>query len=107
MTVKIINLTPHDINIILDNDTTTIPTSGQIARCKTNRIQIDMIDSIPINQTQFGQVTDLPNQQENIFYIVSALVANALPDRSDLLIPDDTVRDNEGKIIGCKALARV
>lgn len=39
--------------------------------------------------------------------IVSRLVAEACPERDDLVVPDDTVRDDAGRIIGCRALARV
>lgn len=35
------------------------------------------------------------------------LVANAVPHRNDVFIVDDTVRDDEGRIIGAKALAHV
>lgn len=32
-----INLTPHDLHIILDNETLTIPASGTVARVATKR----------------------------------------------------------------------
>ena len=38
------------------------------------------------------------------FYIVSQLVKSALPNRSDLLVPAEMVRDEKGAIIGCKSL---
>ena len=38
------------------------------------------------------------------FYIVSQLVKSALPNRSDLLVPAEMVRDEKGMIIGCKSL---
>ena len=41
-----------------------------------------------------------------VFYIVSQLVKNALPDRTDLLVPAEVVRDGNGNIIGCKSLGR-
>ena len=64
--------------------------------------------SIKINSTSFGEVDGLPEPQEGTIFIVSALVAQALKGvRNDLVIPDDTVRDEQGRIIGCRALARV
>jgi hypothetical protein len=36
---------------------------------------------------------------------VSRQVAEAARDRGDLLVVDETVRDNEGRIIGARALA--
>ena len=38
------------------------------------------------------------------FYIVSQLVKSALPNRSDLLVPAEMVRDEKGAILGCKSL---
>lgn len=55
----------------------------------------------------FGKVENLPEPQEGVVYVVSALVAQAVPDREDVFIPDDTVRDEQGRIIGVRALARV
>lgn len=41
-----------------------------------------------------------------IYYIVSQLVKSALPDREDLLVPAEVVRDEQGHIIGCRSLGR-
>jgi hypothetical protein len=35
------------------------------------------------------------------------LVAEAVPDRDDLVFPDDIVRDATGAVIGCHALTAV
>lgn len=106
--MKIVNLTPHDVNIIgeIGEVVQTFPASGELARCSVSREQVDAINSVPVNRTVFGEVTGLPEQQEGVVYIVSALVAQATK-RDDVLIPDDAVRDEQGRIIGCKAFARV
>jgi len=106
--IRVINLTPHDINIVGDDGqvTQTFPASGELARCSVSREQIGEVDGIAVNRTVFGAVTGLPEQQEGVVYIVSALVAKAA-DRDDVLIPDDTVRDEQGRIVGCRAFARV
>lgn len=44
---------------------------------------------------------------EPVLFIVSRVVAEAAKDRDDLLIPDDVARDEEGRVIGCRALARI
>ena len=49
---------------------------------------------------------ELPEQQDGTFYIVSALVARAAG-REDFVIVNDTVRDNDGRIIGCQSFAHV
>lgn len=103
----LINLTPHEITIIRDDGNIALPPSGTIARCTVNRHQVGSVDGIPVNRTVFGAVEGLPDPQPDTYYIVSAIVAQACPDRSDLLITDDAVRDDQGRIIGCRALATV
>lgn len=108
--MQVINLTPHDINIIGETGEVvqTFPASGELARCSVSREQVDVVNGIPVNRTVFGEVTGLPaEQQKGVAYVVSALVAQATKNRDDVLIPDDAVRDEQGKIIGCRAFARV
>ena len=112
--MNIVNLTPHALNFMPegpDGPTVTIPPSGLVARCAVDRVQVNTIAvdgiTVPVNRTQFGAVTDLPDPQPDTIYIVSSLVAQAVPDRQDVYITDDAVRDDQGRIIGCRALAHV
>ena len=112
--MNIVNLTPHVLNFMPegpDGPTVTIPPSGQVARCAVDRVQVDTVTvddiTIPVNRTQFGTVTGLPDPQPDTIYIVSSLVAQAVPDRQDVFIVDDAVRDDQGRIIGARALAHV
>jgi len=112
--MRIVNLTPHPLNMMPegpDGPTVTIPPSGQVARCATSRVQVDAVTvdgiTVPVNQTRFGEVTGLPDPQPDTIYVVSALVAQAVPDRPDVFIVDDAVRDDQGRIIGARALAHV
>ena len=112
--MNIVNLTPHPLNLMPegpDGPTATIPPSGQVARCAVDRVQVDTVTvngvSVPVNQTQFGSVSDLPDPQPDTIFVVSALVAQAVPDRQDVFIVDDAVRDDQGRIIGARALAHV
>jgi len=63
--------------------------------------------SVPVNQTRFGEVFDLPDPQPDTIFVVSALVAQAVPDREDVFFPDDIVRDANGNVIGCRALGKI
>lgn len=112
--MRIVNLTPHDLNLMPegpDGPVVTIPPSGQVARCTVDRVQVDTVTVdgivIPVNRTQFGAVTGLPDPQPDTIFIVSAVVAQAVPDRPDVFIVDDAVRDEQGRIIGARALAHV
>ena len=104
--MKIVNLTPHNVNIINeDGSIRTIKASGTVARCAQSTQVVDTIDNIPITTTNFGDVVDLPLPQADTMFIVSRLVLTACSDRNDLLVPNDFVRDDNGNIIGCKSLA--
>lgn len=103
--MKIVNLTPHPITVA----GIEIPASGTVARCEQRREKVATIDvdgtPIAVNRTTFGDVAGLPETQAGVVYIVSALVAQAVQHRGDVLIVDDTVRDAQGRIIGARALA--
>lgn len=107
---KLINCTPHDINI-MDSDNNiilTVPTSGTLIRVSQNTtdngfLSIDGVN-IPITDNTFGDVVGLPPQQDDTILIVSAMVANA-SSRTDLALVNQSVRDEKGRIIGCKSLS--
>ena len=107
----IVNLTPHNVNIVLDDGTiVTIERSGMVARCAQTTVQAGQIQysdsiSIPVSISKYGEVVDLPEPDGKHYYIVSRLIMNACQDRSDLLCPNELVRDDDGNIIGCRSLA--
>lgn len=109
--LNLINLTPHTINIVLENGTFDVPASGMVARCSQSEtilgtVVVDGIE-IPITGQFFGEVVDLPAPKDGVAYIVSRLVASACPSRIDLLIPGPMIRDDDGKVIGCRGLSRI
>lgn len=103
--MKILNYTPHTVNIILESGEIYNFLSVGNARCVQTTVQVGEINNIPITSTEFGEVEGLPQEQKGIYYIVSRLILQALPQRRDLLVPNEVVRDEKGKIIGCKSLA--
>ena len=111
MTNIIINLTPHKINI-MDEEGNVIKVfeSEGVARAAQNDVQIGMLEGIPIIETTFGKPVDLPEYDQGTYYIVSALTAKAASlsgrNTQDLLLTGKTVRNSDGQIIGCQALAK-
>jgi len=107
--MKIINLTPHPVTLLGPDGDITIEPSGTIARVEAiekavGTITVDWLD-VPVVQTEFGQVTGLPEPNGMARYIVSRVVMSACPDRDDLLVPTQFVRDEQGNIKGAKALS--
>lgn len=105
--MPIINKTPHVLNVHLAGGgvrefTPTLPA----ARCAVSRVASGEIDGIEVDQVSFGEVQDLPPPEENVFLVVSALVASAAKHRTDLLVVGEAVRDGNGRVVGCKGLSR-
>ncbi len=107
--VEIVNLTPHEIAVYDaagESVLQVIPSSG-MARAAQTREPLDSINGIPVSKTGYGAVEGLPDQRDGVVYVVSVLTAQAAPDRKDLYIVDELVRDDMGRFIGCKALAQI
>jgi hypothetical protein len=103
----VINLTPHDINVIMEDGTTyVLPKSETPARC-SEYVLHTFTDILPVNvvSKKFGDTENLPKYKEGTYYVVSAIVKAANPYRMDLFLVNDTVRDSEGRIVGCKSFA--
>ena len=108
--MKLKNFTPHNVVIVINDSTKIVIPSDGIARVtetKTTAPSID-VDGVIIETfiSAFGEVENLPPQEEGVMLIVSALVASAAKGRDDLLVPGELVRDDGGNIVGCKSLRR-
>ena len=104
------NFTPHNVVIVMNETTKIVIPSDGIARvteAKTVTPSID-VDGVIVEtfKSSFGEVENLPPQEEGVMVIVSALVASAAKGRDDLLVPGELVRDDGGNIVGCKSLRR-
>ncbi len=55
---------------------------------------------VPVYGRTLGAVTHLPDPETNVFWLVTREVAESYPDRGDLLVPSDTVRDEEENVMG-------
>ena len=103
----IINLTPHDVHVLLGPSCAVFSQTGNIARVVqtlehvTNLNLMEDKVCIPVHRVKYGAVDGLPEPKDNVVYIVSAIVKNAVPNRKDLLSPGEVVRDKQGNIIGC------
>ena len=101
------NCTPHNVDIVVGDTTITIPPFGIVPRCSQIEKAVGKIEDIPVTVQAFGDVTDLPEQEDGVYLIVSRLVATARPNRSDLLVPGPLIRDKEGKVVGCNGLSKI
>lgn len=102
------NMTPHAVNFVdQDGDILrTVEPSGTVARVSVKTETIGKIDGIPVTSSVYGEIENLPEPEEGTVFIVSSLVAGRT-DREDVFIPNESVRDEQGRIIGCRSLGRV
>lgn len=134
--MNIINLTPHSVIVVRDDPegphtgsvgmgpATTeitysvvaeIPPAGPVARARqiderVGELEVNGI-SVPLIRSSFGEPSDLPEPMDGTMYVVSILTAQAAKaacrDTSDLLVTSDTVRNADGRIVGCRKFAVV
>lgn len=103
-----LNLTPHKV-VIMPEGThfhVTLPPSGVVARIAETASTIDGQTVVTL-----GDVEGLPAARQGRTLIVSMPLAMALAakgvDRPDVVYPYGQVRDDQGRIVGCRTLARL
>ena len=83
---KFINLTPHDVKL---NDGTIYPASGKVVRVENTFSNF----CCGISKVFYGEIENLPEPEDGVYYIVSAMVLAANNDkpryrrRGDLVAP--------------------
>ena len=110
---NVINLTPHTINLVAEDGTQLLSLESQgVARVASTTeivgyLQVDGV-AVPQTHTTFGEVEGLPEQAPGVGYIVSNMIISALAQqgvcRDDLFTPGMQVRDDQGRVIGCRSL---
>src|SRR5690606_40778208 len=117
----IVNLTPHPIHLYAPDTPDvvgpehkplyTIPPCGAYARITTTRTPSGTITvggwlEVPLVETTYGKIVDLPDPEPGVLYLVSlACATNA--GRDDLIVVDRLVRNSEGTVVGARGFGRV
>lgn len=123
----IINCTPHDVAIygvtscMLQDGRPYIreegeeypeplrvyPAAKEPARATFSQKLAGMADGILIYRWFPEEVVNLPEPKTDTYYIVSKMVAQAWPERKDLIFPGTLVRNESGYVVGCIDFSRV
>jgi hypothetical protein len=99
--MRFINCTPHQIYL---NNGDSFPVSGKVARVSAD---YSPFDGNMICSQVFGKIVDLPDAQQGVYCIVSAMVLAANMEsgnpRMDLVAPatghPDCIRNDKGHIL--------
>ena len=106
--MELVNLTPHEVAIETycgeSPMTLRIPPSGTVARVATVPQEEGKTDGVRFVSQSYGATEGLPKFNPDTALIVSAMVRAANPDRKDICSPADMIRDEQGRIVGCRAL---
>lgn len=127
----VINCTPHDVVIYsaadcymrdgflcfrvgaLDDEGEfpqpflTYPAAKEPARVTFIQKPAGMADGILIYRWFPEEVVNLPEPKTDMYYIVSKMVAQACPEREDLIFPGTLVHDADDNVVGCIDFSRV
>lgn len=100
------NLTPHPLAMHGPEGVTHLPVDGPAPRLAPSRESLGAIGGLPVVRTTLGSPSGLPDPEDGVVLIVSALVAEhpALAGRTDLAYPGEAIRDADGRIIGARGL---
>lgn len=120
--MNIHNMTPHAIDFVIDGVKVSFPSEGVI-RAKQIDSKIGVINSeikinaasagieIPVFQSNYGAPEGVPEEIDpNGIYVVSMLAYQSLKTNGYSMdkyyIVSGTIRDESGRIVGCKGLAK-
>lgn len=123
----IINCTPHDVSIYNTADCymrdgclylrddegefpkpfRTFPAAKKPARVTFAQDHAGLADGILIYRWFTDEIVNLPEPKPYTYYIVSKMVAQAWPEREDLIFPGTVVYDADDHVVGCIDFSRV
>lgn len=104
------NLTPHAVHLVTAEGQVQLAPDTPPARLRQQATAAGSVDvggeAVELFDVGVDGIEGLPPSQTGVWLVVSRLVAEACPERRDLVFPYREVRDNAGRVIGCAALGR-
>lgn len=104
---KFVNLTPHEVAVMVGDNIIRIPVSGKIVRLNSQCESFGEVLGIPVSRCIEGNPKGLPSPEKGTVFLVSSVVAKSV-NREDVLCPDTSddgaIRDGNGYIIAVKRL---
>jgi hypothetical protein len=117
--MKYINATPHTLHVYdMDSEEAVLelPKSHIVIRLGERFVRLDDTalhgHQIPMHGCSYGDLkaqdhdgnaVEVPEPQDDVFYVVALPVALAAPARTDFLVCGPPVRD-DGRMVGCRGL---
>lgn len=100
--IEFVNLTPHTINVVLEDGKELEIKSSGTARVNEVSEAVGDVAGINLVKMTYGEVEGIPTQVDGTVYIVSRMVLDAVRGtRNDVVAPDTgktAVRDEKGLV---------
>jgi hypothetical protein len=106
----LVNLTPHPITLVTaEGGELVLPPAAEPARCSMERRVVGRVrttaGNVPLHRVVAGPAEGLPTPRPGVLCIVSRIVAESVTDRTDLVVPDVSVRGESGGVLAAEGLA--
>ena len=106
--MKLYNATPHEVTLrAVDGSLIRLPAAEAPARVHLERLDRGVVCGVKIVVPVVVGVNNLPARRDDTLIVVSKIVADALPERQDLVVPDLIEYDESGAVVAAGALARL
>nr|DAN79510.1 MAG TPA: hypothetical protein [Caudoviricetes sp.] len=106
-----INLTPHDIRIVVNGNTLTFPKTGTVARVSVTTQVIGEELGIPVVVTNYGNVENVPVAGTEKFLVSAMVLARLGKEYQGWAFAPDTgataIRNDKGQIEAVTRLVTV
>ena len=87
------NFTPHPLTLhAADGSVLTLLPDGPAPRLAVTRESLGSVCGLTVTRAVTGAAEGLPHPQEGVVLVVSAMVADACPERADLASPGEAVK---------------
>ncbi|MGH4021253.1 MAG: hypothetical protein ACRDT0_18895 [Pseudonocardiaceae bacterium] len=104
------NLTLHAVHLVTAGGQVQLPPEAPPARLRQQATPAGRVEvagtAIELFDIGAGGVEGLPVPRPGVWLVVPRLIAEACPERRDLVFPYREVRDGAGRVVGCRALGR-
>ena len=103
---KFVNLMAHDITI---SGHATLPRCENPCRVETKQRIVAYLTGIPISETHFEKIVNLPEPEDGVYFIVNRVTMDFVPfDREDVFCVDtgpSAIRDQSGHVAAVTQLS--
>ena len=103
---KFVNLIGHDITI---SGYGTLPKNDNPCKVETKQRIIGKVAGIPIAETHFEKIVNLPEPEDGVYYIVSRITMDYVPFyREDVFCVDtgpSAIRNENGQVVAVSQLS--